>query len=58
MRKQNPPIIIEKKDLPAFCPNKTMAVWSSNPRVFLKFNAQNVAKCPYCGTIYLIKLDK
>jgi uncharacterized Zn-finger protein len=40
------------KDLPAFCPNRAMPIWSSHPRVFLDFSDHGVAKCPYCGTEY------
>lgn len=40
------------KDLPAFCPNRAMPIWSSHPRVFLDFSDHGHAKCPYCGTEY------
>jgi uncharacterized Zn-finger protein len=40
------------KDLPAFCPNRAMPIWSSHPRVFLDFDARHEARCPYCGTVY------
>lgn len=40
------------KDLPAFCPNRAMPIWSSHPRVFLDFDVNHEAKCPYCGTVY------
>ncbi|WP_338845117.1 zinc-finger domain-containing protein [Massilia sp. W12] len=39
------------KDLPAYCPNPAMPIWSSHPRVFLDL-AHGDAKCPYCGTEY------
>jgi uncharacterized Zn-finger protein len=32
-----------------------MPLWSSHPRVFLEFNHDGVAKCPYCGTEYTLK---
>ncbi len=46
---------LDSPDLPAYCPNKAMPVWSSHPRVFLDFNDQGRAKCPYCSTQYQLK---
>jgi uncharacterized Zn-finger protein len=42
-------------DLPAYCPNPSMPIWSSHPRVFLDMAANGEAKCPYCGTVYRVK---
>lgn len=42
-------------DLPAYCPNPSMPIWSSHPRVFLDMHAHGDAKCPYCGTTYRLK---
>ena len=41
--------------LPVFCPNPAMPLWSSHPRVFLDFGHDGLAKCPYCGTEYVLK---
>lgn len=38
-------------DLPAYCPNPQMPLWSSHPRVFLDLS-EGQARCPYCGTVY------
>ncbi len=46
---------LDSQDLPAYCPNKAMPLWSSHPRVFLDFGANGHAKCPYCGTVYQLK---
>lgn len=46
---------LDGKDLPAHCPNPAMPLWSSHPRVFLEFNHDGIAKCPYCGTAYRLK---
>ena len=46
---------LEAKDLPAYCPNPAMPLWSSHPRVFLDFDHDGNAKCPYCGTQYRLK---
>jgi uncharacterized Zn-finger protein len=50
-----PVVELEAKDLPAHCPNPSMPLWSSHPRVFLDFDPQGEAKCPYCGTRYRLK---
>ncbi|MGI4847108.1 MAG: zinc-finger domain-containing protein [Janthinobacterium lividum] len=46
---------IDGKDLPAYCPNPAMPIWSSHPRVFLDMTARGFGKCPYCGTVYAVK---
>jgi uncharacterized Zn-finger protein len=50
-----PAVELDTKDLPAYCPNPAMPLWSSHPRVFLDFGADGAAKCPYCGTVYRLK---
>jgi uncharacterized Zn-finger protein len=42
-------------ELPAYCPNPAMPLWSSHPRVFLDLNVTGAAMCPYCGTRYRLK---
>ena len=39
-------------DLPAFCPNPLMPLWSSHPRVYLDLAHTGSAACAYCGTRY------
>ncbi len=46
---------LDGKDLPAYCPNPAMPIWSSHPRVFLDMDDHGVGKCPYCGTVYRLK---
>lgn len=46
---------LDSKDLPAYCPNPAMPIWSSHPRVFLDMASNGEAKCPYCGTVYRLK---
>jgi uncharacterized Zn-finger protein len=43
---------VTTKDLPLYCPNPAMPLWSSHPRVFLDVDASGEAMCPYCGTRY------
>ncbi|WP_305825538.1 zinc-finger domain-containing protein [Massilia brevitalea] len=50
--KTMPVVELEAKNLPAHCPNPAMPLWSSHPRVFLDFDHEGTAKCPYCGTQY------
>ena len=49
------PVAIDPKDLPAFCPNPQMPLWSSHPRVFLDVADSGEARCPYCGTVYALE---
>ncbi|MGH8713360.1 MAG: zinc-finger domain-containing protein [Casimicrobiaceae bacterium] len=42
-------------DLPLYCPNPAMPLWSSHPRVFLDVAATGEAMCPYCGTRYRLE---
>jgi uncharacterized Zn-finger protein len=46
---------LDGKDLPAYCPNPNMPIWSSHPRVFIALENEAGTRCPYCGTIYKLK---
>ena len=46
---------LDGHDLPAFCPNPSMALWSQHPKVFLDVARTGEAKCPYCSTVYRLK---
>lgn len=43
---------LSARDLPAYCPNPKMPLWSWHPRVFLDVVNEPEAMCPYCGTRY------
>jgi uncharacterized Zn-finger protein len=43
---------VKPSELPVFCPNRAMPLWSSHPRVFLDIAETGFAMCPYCGTRY------
>lgn len=45
-------VLVDPDDLPAFCPNPQMTLWSSHPRVYLELSKKGEAMCAYCGTIY------
>ena len=49
-------ILVSKKDLPIHCPPKDASNWSMHPKVFLSFDVDGQASCPYCGASY--KLDQ
>jgi uncharacterized Zn-finger protein len=49
------PVVVRAADLPAFCPNPAMPLWSSHPRVFLDVADTGEAMCPYCGTQYRLE---
>lgn len=48
-------IELDAGDLPAFCPNPRMPLWSLHPRVFLDLAHEGQARCPYCSTLYRLK---
>jgi len=46
---------LDLSDLPAHCPNPSMPLWSSHPKVFLDLSHNGHATCPYCSTEYQLK---
>ena len=46
---------VSPKELPVFCPNPKMPLWSSHPRVYLDIAETGLAMCPYCGTRYRLE---
>lgn len=40
---------IKPSELPVSCPRSAEEVASLHPRVFLSFDKQGHAECPYCG---------
>ena len=44
--------LVAEKDLPFHCPPKEAQKWSMHPKVFLSFDEQGKASCPYCGASY------
>ena len=49
------PVVVRAEDLPIYCPNPGMPLWSSHPRVFLDVAGAGEAMCPYCGTRYRLE---
>ena len=48
--------LVSKNELPFHCPPKEAQKWNMHPKVFLSFDEEGKANCPYCGAIY--KLEK
>ena len=46
---------VSRKDLPLHCPLPEMSLWNSHPRVYLPIENTGKAKCPYCGTDFILK---
>jgi uncharacterized Zn-finger protein len=46
---------LEAKDLPAYCPNPSMPIWSTHPKIYIPLGIEGEGKCPYCGTVYRLK---
>ena len=47
---------VAKTEVPFHCPPKEAPKWNMHPKVFLSFDEEGGANCPYCGAIY--KLEK
>jgi len=45
-------VVVEPGDLPVYCSNPAMPLWSSHPRVFLDVEKSGTVRCPYCSTEY------
>jgi uncharacterized Zn-finger protein len=45
---------VTETDLPLHCPLPSMSLWNSHPRVYLPIAATGDAKCPYCGTRFIL----
>jgi uncharacterized Zn-finger protein len=52
---ENGAVVVRAADLPVYCPNPAMPLWSSHPRVFLDIVETGTVMCPYCGTRYLLE---
>lgn len=49
------PYEVKRSELPASCPPRGSSIDGLHPRVYLKFNADGIAKCPYCGAKYALE---
>jgi uncharacterized Zn-finger protein len=46
---------VTRADLPLHCPMPGSSLWDLHPRVYLPIEKTGVARCPYCGTEYVLK---
>jgi uncharacterized Zn-finger protein len=44
-------------DLPLHCPQPSMYLWNSHPKVYLPIEVTGEAKCPYCSSMYRLVGD-
>ncbi len=51
-------IEVSAKDLPLHCPTPDTSLWNSHPRVFIPIEESGEAKCPYCGTVFVMKKEQ
>jgi len=47
--------LVSKNELPFHCPPKGAQKWNMHPKVFLSFDEEGEAYCPYCGAIYILE---
>ena len=49
-------IEVNNSSLPLHCPLPDSSLWNSHPKVYLPIKENGgAAKCPYCGTEYVLK---
>lgn len=46
---------VRREELPFCCPPPGSELWSAHPRVYLPLGEQAHARCPYCGTLFVLK---
>lgn len=42
-------------EVPLYCPRPDHPIWNQHPKVMLPIEETGKAKCPYCGTEYVLK---
>ncbi|WP_253451301.1 zinc-finger domain-containing protein [Natronospira proteinivora] len=45
---------VSREDFPVHCPQPSMSLWNSHPRVYIPVAEQGEARCPYCGALYVL----
>jgi len=46
---------VSRNELPLACPNRLVGDGVAHPKVFLRFDEEGRAVCPYCGTEYVLE---
>ena len=44
--------LVSTNELPFHCPPKDAQKWNMHPKVYLQFDEQGHAVCPYCSSKY------
>ncbi|MDC0447093.1 zinc-finger domain-containing protein [Gammaproteobacteria bacterium] len=47
--------VVDESELPFHCPPKNATSWNMHPKVFVPFDEEGMASCPYCGARYRLK---
>lgn len=42
-------------ELPLTCPPHDSSLWNGHPRVYLPIHQTGRMRCPYCGTLYILR---
>jgi len=45
---------VSRDILPIHCPMPGSSLWNSHPRVYIPVEEKGHARCPYCGTEYIL----
>ena len=48
---------IKRSQVPLHCPLPEMSLWNQHPRVYLPIEETGKAKCPYCGSEFILDND-
>jgi uncharacterized Zn-finger protein len=48
---------VTRDDLPLHCPQPSMYLWNSHPKVYLPIEVTGEAQCPYCSSAYRLVGD-
>ena len=51
---QDSHIEVTRGILPVHCPMAGSSLWNSHPKVYIPLEEKGKAKCPYCGTEYIL----
>jgi uncharacterized Zn-finger protein len=54
-KKQEQVVKVSRDQLPMCCPLPEDSLWNMHPRVFLPMEKTGEARCPYCGTRYVLQ---
>lgn len=46
---------VDWTDLPLTCPPHDSSLWNGHPRVYMPIHQTGRERCPYCGTLYLLR---